>query len=92
MYSKGTIDEAAVNQLAVMTQYALSIQQRVGRESGSASAAASSDLGSFFPTFVWLVRDWFLGEAGTVSAVCASDGWSTVYAESLCRWFARAGW
>ena len=63
--SKGTIDQPAINNLALVTN--ISEHIRVSTTNGS------DDLADFFPTFLWIVRDFALDLVDESGAPLAAD-------------------
>ena len=57
----GGIDEAALDRLSLVTEMTKHIRVRAGGESGGSQTSDSSDaLARFAPSFVWLLRDFYL--------------------------------
>ncbi|NXG76030.1 GBP1 protein, partial [Baryphthengus martii] len=58
--SKGTIDQAAMEQLHYVTQLAERIKLKAEPEESDDELEDSEKFAAFFPTFVWAVRDFTL--------------------------------
>ena len=56
----GGIDEAALDRLSLVTEMTKHIRVKSGGEAGGGAARDPSELARFSPSFVWLLRDFYL--------------------------------
>ena len=56
----GGIDEAALDRLSLVTEMTKHIRVRAGGDTGGSQTSSSDALARFAPSFVWLLRDFYL--------------------------------
>jgi len=56
----GGIDEAALDRLSLVTEMTKHIRVRAGGDGGGSQTSSSDALARFAPSFVWLLRDFYL--------------------------------